>query len=79
MAAWLLGAVYVARAANWDVLRFAPDWPYRMGIRALVAPMALVALMALRGLTRCGVISPDARVSAASHKSAVRQPAASGG
>lgn len=44
VAALLVGAAYVALAANWDGLRFVPDWLYRMGI------WGLVAVMALRGL-----------------------------
>ncbi|MBT2399833.1 DUF3995 domain-containing protein [Streptomyces sp. ISL-100] len=44
VAALLVGAAYVALAANWDGLRFVPDWLYAMGI------WGLVAVMALRGL-----------------------------
>jgi hypothetical protein len=44
VAALLVGAAYVALAANWDGLRFVPDLLYSMGI------WGLVAVMALRGL-----------------------------
>ncbi|QIP82973.1 DUF3995 domain-containing protein [Streptomyces sp. Tu 2975] len=44
VAALLVGAAYVALAANWDELRLVPDWLYRTGI------WGLAAVMVLRGL-----------------------------
>lgn len=53
VAALLVGAAYVALAANWEGLRFVPDWLYTMGI------WGLVAVMALRGLVEPFITGKD--------------------
>jgi lysylphosphatidylglycerol synthetase-like protein (DUF2156 family) len=53
VAASLVGAAYLALAANWDGLRFVPDWLYTMGI------WGLVVVMALRGLVEPFIAGED--------------------